>query len=120
MKKNDLKLIGVLLLIGILCLIIIQFINKTGASIVVTIDNQEYATYSLEKDVDVEITGEYGTNQLIIKNHKAYVTEASCPDKLCVHQKSISKTGETIVCLPNKMVVTVINSDSNDLDAITQ
>ena len=50
------------------------------------------------------------TNLLVIKDGKADVTEADCPDKLCVHQKAISKTNETIVCLPNKVVVQVIGT----------
>lgn len=94
--------------------------NKSGASVIVTIDGKEYGTYSLLKDDTIDITSEYGSNQLVIEDHKATIKEASCPDKICVHEKSISKTGETIVCLPNKMVVTVINSESNDLDAVTQ
>lgn len=120
MKKNDLKLIGAFLLIGIICIVIINLINKSGGSVIVTIDDQEYGTYSLADDTTIDIKGHYGNNRLVIQNHEASVTEASCPDKLCVHQKSISKTGETIVCLPNKMVVTVINAESNDFDAITQ
>jgi hypothetical protein len=120
MKKNDLKLIGICLAIGIIFFLATQLFGKQGASVTITVDNQKYATYSLLKDTEVEITGKYGTNHLVIKNHKAYVTEASCPDKLCVHQKAISKTGESIVCLPNKMVATVENSESNDLDAISK
>lgn len=120
MKKNDLKLIGLFLLIGIICIILINITKRSGGSVIVTVDNEEYGTYSLLEEKTIDIEGEYGTNRLVIKNHQATVTEASCPDKLCVHQKSIQKTGETIVCLPNKMVVTVINSEANDLDAITQ
>lgn len=120
MKKNDFKLIGIFLLIGIICAIIVKFVSHDGASVTVTIAGEKYQTYSLSEDATIDIVSDLGTNQLVINNHKASVKEATCPDKLCVHQKSISKTGETIVCLPNKMVVTVNNSESNELDAITQ
>ena len=60
------------------------------------------------------------TNLLVIKDGKADVTEADCPDKLCVHQKAISKTNETIVCLPNKVVVQVIGAGESELDSIAR
>ncbi|OYP37556.1 hypothetical protein CG709_05765 [Lachnotalea glycerini] len=56
----------------------------------------------------------------MIKDQKAKMEEANCPDKLCVHQKSIDKTGETIVCLPHKVVITVIDAKENELDVIAQ
>ena len=120
MKKNDFKLIGIFLLIGIICAVIVSTTSHEGARVSVTIAGEEYHTYSLSEDATIDIISDLGTNQLVIKNHKASVKDATCPDKLCVHQKAISKTGETIVCLPNKMVVTVINSDKNELDAVTQ
>ena len=58
------------------------------------------------------------TNTLTIAERKADMTDADCPDLLCVHQKAISKDGETIVCLPNKVVVTVISSEKSDMDAV--
>lgn len=120
MKKNDFKLIGIVVVLAIALLIVIQLTNKEGASIIVTIDGKEYGTYSLEKDATIEIESEYGTNELVIKDHKAEVKDASCPDKLCVHQHAVDKTGQTIVCLPNKMVITVENGEENEVDIIAQ
>ncbi|KAI4447103.1 hypothetical protein C823_001622 [Eubacterium plexicaudatum ASF492] len=45
---------------------------------------------------------------------------ADCPDQLCVHQKAISGQGETIVCLPNKIVVEIAEGEDADLDAISR
>ena len=45
--------------------------------------------------------------------------DATCPDHICVNQKEISKTGETIVCLPNKVIVEIKGADSSELDAVT-
>ena len=45
--------------------------------------------------------------------------EADCPDLLCVHQKAISKEGESIICLPNKVVVTIRGGEETELDAVT-
>ena len=47
------------------------------------------------------------------------MTEADCPDQLCVHQRAISKQKQTIVCLPNRVVVEVIGGEDAGLDSIT-
>lgn len=65
----------------------------------------------------IEING--GTNILQIKEGKADMTEADCPDKLCVHQKAVSKNGESIICLPNKVVIEVKSSEQSAYDAVT-
>ena len=46
--------------------------------------------------------------------------EANCPDEICVHHKPISKNGETIVCLPNKVVVVIKNGIEREVDGGTQ
>ncbi len=74
--------------------------------------------YSLAKDQSIEING--GTNVLKIRNGSADMTEADCPDKLCVNQKAISKNGESIICLPNKVVVTIESSEDSVFDAVAQ
>ena len=54
----------------------------------------------------------------IDKEGKAYMSGADCPDKLCVKQKAISKKGESIVCLPHKLVVQVTDGSAAEVDAI--
>lgn len=55
---------------------------------------------------------------LIRKGGVADMTSADCPDHLCVKQKAISKEGESIICLPNKVVVTVKSDTKSDIDSI--
>ena len=95
--------------------------QDTGASVEVTVDGAIYGTYPLDVDKEIPIQKDgKTTNLLVIKDGKADVTEADCPDKLCVHQKAISKTNETIVCLPNKVVVQVIGAGESELDSIAR
>ena len=54
-----------------------------------------------------------------IKDGEADMISADCPDKLCVHQKAISKDGESIICLPNQVVVEIESSESSEYDAVT-
>ena len=49
-----------------------------------------------------------GHNKVIIGDGVVWMEEADCPDKLCVNQGRISKAGQTIICLPNRIMVTII------------
>lgn len=96
------------------------FRQDAGAVVEITVDGEWYGSYALDHNQTVDIiVGETKTNTLVIQNGMADMTEASCPDKLCVHQKAISRTGETIVCLPNKVVAEVKGGSPSDLDAVT-
>lgn len=121
--KNDLIFIGVLLMIGIAVLFAFSF-NKTKGSgwAVVTCDGEEYGRFRLDQEQTIEITNEDGlvTNVLVIKDGKADITDAACPDKLCVHQKAIDRAGENLVCLPNRVVVTVERESDTELDGFVQ
>ena len=65
-------------------------------------------TLDLANDQELTINGvSGGTNHLIIKDGEVWVSEATCPDKICVHQGKIHLDGEIIVCLPNKMTAQI-------------
>ena len=91
--------------------------NRDGAdTVTVKVDGKVTGTYPLAKDQKIRING--GTNILTIKNGKAKMTDADCPDQLCVHQKAASKNHESIICLPNKVVVEVDGSEESEFDAV--
>lgn len=93
--------------------------GEKGAIAVVTVDGEVYGEYQLDEEQVVEIKKDGKvTNTLTIADQKADMTDADCPDLLCVHQKAISKDGETIVCLPNKVVVTIESKEQSDMDAV--
>ena len=118
-RKNDIILVVCLLAAAAIAFAAIQFTKKTGGYAVVVQDGKEIASYPLDKDIEVTIKSSVGGyNTLVIKDGKADVTEADCPDKLCVHQHSISYNGETIVCLPNKLVVKIVSEAESDVDII--
>lgn len=119
--KNDRIFLGtlaVILLMG--CAWFFLFSGKDGTVVKVTVDGRLYGIYALEAEQTVEIKdGENVTNTLKISQRKADMIKADCPDKLCVHQKAISRERETIVCLPNKVVVEIIGGTEADLDSVT-
>ena len=101
----DLILIAALITAGLLVLIFTELSKSEGSTAVVSINGNVSAEYSLSEDGEYSING--GTNILVISEGKAFLKEASCPDKLCVRQRSISKAGERIVCLPNRVMVEI-------------
>ena len=115
--RNDFILAVVVLLLVAAGLLIMMLSKTQGDFVSVKIDGVEKHRYSLEETVDVLIyTGEgnEGRNRLVIENGEAYISEASCPDKICVSHKSISNVNESIVCLPNKVVVEIISDEKAD------
>ena len=114
MKKRDIGLIGIVLLIAFLFWLIPyirgQFTYKE-AQLRITVDGEEYGVYSLEEDQVIHIGD---TNVCVIKDGYVSMTEADCPDHLCMKQKRISKEGGTIVCLPNRVVLEITGDESLD------
>nr|WP_295282755.1 NusG domain II-containing protein [uncultured Blautia sp.] len=103
MKKKELTFI-----IGIVAFAVVlwggMYLARRGhyGTIRITVNGEEYGTYSLAKDQVIKIND---TNVCEIKNGEVKMTEADCPDHLCMKQKAVDNTGGTIVCLPNKVVI---------------
>ena len=89
--------------------------GKTG-EVVVQADGKEYARLPLDEDAELDIVQGERHNYLLIQDGVATVTEATCPDKQCVHQADISRNGEMIVCLPNKVLITIEHGEDAGLD----
>ncbi len=110
-KKRDIILALVLILLGIVCYGVIRLGQKKGSQVIIYEDQKEIGRYDLNTDTTKEIQTAKGINILEIKNGMAYVTEADCPDQVCIRMGKILKTGENIVCLPHKLVIQVEGDD---------
>ncbi len=119
--RNDIILIVSILLVAIIGMIYLFVLRSGGDTVKVTVDGEVYGTYLLSQNITEDIcTGESGEklNRLVIKDGKAYMETATCPDGICVDHRPIFRDGESIVCLPQRVVVTVItknNADSPDV-----
>lgn len=114
--RNDIILAAVLLLVAAAAILFITLCAKTGKSVTVIRDGKEIARYSLNRERRVVLNtgkGQKNFNVLVIKNGRAFIEKADCPDKICVSHAQVSKDGETIVCLPHKLVIE-ISGDKNE------
>ena len=117
--RNDIIFISLILSV-ITVAALVMFLTRTeGDTAVVTVDGRIYGEYPLDSDRTVEIKNGDGYNILVIKDGKAYVSEASCPDGICSSHRPIRHNGESIICLPNKVVVEVRTQGGNLPDIIT-
>ncbi len=121
LKKKDRILIGAILLIaGGMALWMQVRQGDAGETIRIMIDGEEYGTYSLMEDTLIEVENAFGYNRIVLKGGEVSMEEADCPDQYCVAHRAITKTNETIVCLPHKLVVEVLAVTEQEIDGIAQ
>ena len=108
-KKNDLFIALILVLIAAAGFFAFRFFNnEEGNTVKITVDGEVFGTYSLGLDENViEIPVKNGICRLVIKDGGADMVYADCPNQICVHHAKISAMGESIVCLPNRVVAEI-------------
>ena len=104
--RMDLLLIIILLAAGG-CLLFFRNRQVPGTVIRIISDNELLTELPLDRDDTFIVSNDLGTNTIIIENGQAHVIDADCPDKICEQMGLISKPGETIICLPHKLIVEV-------------
>lgn len=121
MKKADLIIIGVVaIIVGIIVFFLYFVGGESGQYVQVEIDGKIVDTIKLDEDFEKEYKNGEDSNKLEIKDGKATMISANCPDGICVNHKPIYRNGESIICLPHKMVVTVTGDSPTDdeIDAV--
>ena len=111
MKKNDLLLIGVLLLLcGIGAIFFFTHTDKEMRHAVITQDNVQLYDIPLTGHTgmeDIVIADEHGANTIRIEDESIAVIDADCPDHVCVKTGKAMKKGDVIACLPHKLLIEV-------------
>ena len=119
-KKDIIFLVGAVLSALTIWGICILFHQNDADIVLVIQDGSQIGAYPLEEDKIVIVTwGEDEYNLLMISDGTAFVSDADCPDKLCVKQRAISRNGESIICLPHKLVSRIVAKEESRLDAVT-
>ena len=109
--RNDLILVSVLLIGALVMFFVFKGSLKTGNKAVITVNGEKVSFFSLNEEKKETVKTENGANTVEIKDGKVSVTDADCPDKICVEHRPISKVGETIICLPHKLVVEIAEEE---------
>lgn len=116
LKKGDIIAAAVILgTCAVLFLALYVFNNGTGAYVQIEQNGAVIATLPLDTDAvyNIETSGKI-TNTVEIKNGEAHMSYADCPDQICANHSPVSRNGESIICLPNEVIVTVMGADGNE------
>ncbi len=115
--RLDIIVIAAILLISVLTLLVTTLTKKEGSVAVVEINGTAVAEYNLSQNGEYSLNN--GTNRLVIENGVAYLNYSSCPDHTCEKTGKIRYVGQTIVCLPNKLSVTIKGDAEGGVDLVS-
>ena len=118
--KNDVIFIAAILILAALAALALFVFRSEGDFVTVTVDGRLFGEYSLSENRRVEINQGENYNILVIEDGYVSIETASCPDGICTAHRPISRDGESIVCLPNWVVVTVLATREDAPDIVAE
>ena len=110
MNKRDFVAIAIVLLLSVAGFLLFARRGESGSTVVISRDGKVVGSYSLSENREIDFEG----NTVVVDSGSVYMKDADCPDKYCVSQGRISREGESIVCLPHRLVVEVKGGDGVD------
>ena len=110
MKKNDWILAGTVLIAALFFLVGNCFTERRGKDaekyLRIKVDGEVFREVNLEEDAEITI-GEH--NRVKIQDGQVEMIWADCPDQICAAHPKISKNRESIICLPNKVILEIVD-----------
>ena len=106
-KKADIILAAALIIVGIAMSYFLSFGQDTGSELIISCDGEKFGSYSLYEDREIVIERDDHINKVTIKNGTVSMSFSDCHGQDCIHQGEITKSGEAIICLPNKVVLEI-------------
>ena len=117
-KKADIVLFVVLLVLGLALSAASLLTGTTGQKVQIEVDGKAYGVYALNENQTIEIQENGHTNKITIKDGTVQMSYSDCKNQICVNDGKISMTNQSIVCLPNKVLVEITGGEE-ELDAIS-
>lgn len=123
LRKGDVILIFAAVSLALVLFLCINVFNKNSGELVqIEVGGEVLTVLPLNENTLYEIkNNDKVTNTVEIKDGFVFVTYADCKDQICKNHKKISRVNESIICLPNKVVITVISAQSGskaDIDGV--
>ena len=118
-KKADRILAVLLTAAGLAAAYFLSFGQTAGDELLITVDGKVFGSYSLIEDNEIVIDRNDHTNKVTISDGKVSMSFSDCHNQDCVLHSEISRTGENIICLPNKVVLE-ITGDDNGYDSVSK
>ncbi|MBC8079886.1 MAG: NusG domain II-containing protein [Gorillibacterium sp.] len=126
MKKADIWLLAIVVAIASVFIIPLLFKDHqapgNGVQYArVTVDGKPYKMLELtDEKQELEIQTKFGYNHLVVHDGGIEMTEADCPDKLCLTFGHVKNIGQTIICLPHRVMVEIVsdNGSGGEVDGV--
>ena len=109
-KKADIVLLIIILVVGIPLSVLSLTEGIGGDKVRISLDGEIYGVYPLGEDREIDVTEDGHTNHITIKDGQVSMSYSTCLNQVCVNTGAISETKDSIVCLPNRVVVEIISS----------
>lgn len=116
-----------IVMIGVVVITLFVFLLNVQRSYVskhmevqVKVGGELIDTFDIGYDMTKVYETHFGINKIVIKDGEVYISDADCPDLICVHSKHVHKNGEGIVCLPNRFSVEIVGHEKGEVDAVSQ
>lgn len=121
-RKNDIILIVIIIALSAMAFILINSFSSSGNEVIIEQNLKQTAVLNINKNQEYNLYDNNGNicNTVLIKDGTVSMKYANCKDKICVNHNKISKNNESIICLPNKVVVTVVSDKNNDVDEVAR
>ncbi len=113
----DWALLVALILLSVSGLFLVKGLALSGNTASIEVNGKLLYRLSLNEDRTVEVHGPIGITRVEVKQGKIRITDSPCPNKLCIRQGWIKRGA--IICLPNRVVVTIGGDDTGEVDAIS-
>lgn len=117
-KKADIVLFLILAALGIAVTVMSLNGAEDGSVVQVSVDGKTYGVYSLNKNQTIEIKQDKSINKITIKDGHVQMSDSTCKNQICVKTGEISNTSQSIVCLPNKVMVEIVRGEAQ-FDAVS-
>ncbi len=110
MKKRDLIIIAGVVAVALIVFGIFHLMNNKSSGLMLRVsqNGEVIRTLPLSQDHTETITSDLGSNTIVIKDRSARVESADCDNQVCVHSPAIQSPGETIACLPHRLILEII------------
>jgi hypothetical protein len=113
----DWILLTVLLFFSLSGFVFVKKLIPAGDAVIIEVNGKKAYQLSIGEDRIVDVRGAQGITRVEIKDQRVRVVDSECPQKICVRQGWIRQGA--IICLPNRVVVTIEGDEERKIDAIT-
>lgn len=116
-RRNDILLIVAFAVVAILLVFFVPNFLQGGSTVTIEVEGNHYGTYSLYENKRIPVATSLGNNVVVIEEGFVYMEEADCKDGLCVKQGKKQYNGESVICLPHRVLVIVSGSEYGEVDS---